>query len=146
VYTATHLSARLIEAGRVEEARAATGRALRLLRQQADAPTAAASRFTEYAWLLLVAQPADLRDPATALTYARRALDLPRGTNPDALAVFALAQHQTGDAAGAVATARRIYDMVPELRADRDDAALLRDIRGNFTRHPLTPLARPVWF
>ena len=146
VRTVTHFASFMTGSGRGENARAETARALQLLRRQADAPNAVATRFTEYAWLLLVAQPEDLRDAGTALTYARRALDLPRGSNPDALAVLAVAQHQTGDTDSALATALRVYAMVPEMRAGRDDATLRRDIRDNLRRHPLRPLPRPVWF
>lgn len=117
-----------------------------LLEQQAEAPGAVGSRFTELAWLLLVAQPADLRDPAAALRHARRAVDLPRGQHPDALAVVAVAQFVTGGEDAAVATALRAYELVPKMRAGRSDATLRRDIRENLRRHPFRPLPRPVWF
>ena len=146
VYSTTHFASRLIEAGRSRDARAETRASLDILRAQADAPEAAASRLTEYAWLLLVAQPVDLRNPAIALDYARRALDRPRGLHPDSLGVMAVAQYLTGDVDGAIATARRAYELVPEMRAGRSEVTLRRDIRENLRRHPLKPLPRPVWF
>ena len=146
VYSTTRFASQLVGANRIEDARAETRASLDLLRAQADAPEAAASRLTEYAWLLLVAQPQDLRDAATALDYARRALDRDRGRHPDSLAVLAVAQYQTGDVDAAVVTARRAYDFVPEMRAGRSEVTLRRDIRENLRRHPLRPLPRPVWF
>ncbi len=146
VYGVTRFATHLTDAGRADEARRETTRVLTLLRRQADAPDAVATRLTEYAWLLLVAQPADLRDVPTALDYARRAIDLPRGNHTDAWAVLAVAQYLAGETEAAVASALRAYTLVPELRAGRDDATLARDIRSNLARHPLTPLARPLWF
>ena len=114
------------------------------LRRQADAPGATASRLTEYAWCLLTAHPTDLRDPSTSLAYAQRAVELPYGNHPESLAVLAVAQHLCGDTEEAVSTARRAYELVPEMRAGRDDAALRREIRINLEHHPLRPLPRPL--
>jgi hypothetical protein len=94
----------------------------------------------------LTAQPIDLRDPKLALSYATRAIDLPRGIHPDALAVLAIAQFQSGQVDASVSTAVRAYDLVPLMRAGRPDTALKRDIRENLRRHPLKPAARPLWF
>ncbi len=146
VYSTTHFASRLMEAGRQTEARVEARASLDLLRVQADAPGADASRLTEYAWLLLVAQPADLRNPAIALDFARRALDRPRGMHPDSVGVVAVAQYLTGDVDGAITTALRAYELVPEMRAGRSEVTLRRDIRENLRRHPLKPLPRPVWF
>jgi hypothetical protein len=137
---------RLVDSGRDEDARAETRRVLQILKSQADSSDATASRFTEYAWLLLIARPPDLRDPATALAYARRALDMPHGVHPDSLAVLAVAEQMTGDAEAAVATALRVYDLVPAMRAGRNDDQLRLDVREQLSRHRLEALARPLWF
>jgi tetratricopeptide (TPR) repeat protein len=136
----------LEDSGRVEDARAETRRVLQILRSQADSRNAAASRLTEYAWLLLIARPPDLRDATTALAYARRALDMPHGIHPDSLAVLAVAEQMTGDAEAAVATALRVYDLVPAMRAGRNAERLRLDVRENLSRHRLETLARPLWF
>jgi hypothetical protein len=135
-----------VQAKRPDEARKQTQTILALLRSQADQPQPAASRLTEYAWLLLVAEPTTLRDPATAVSYAARALTLPRGVHPDSLSVLAVAQYLSGDRDGALATAIRVYDLVPEMRAGRSEQELRAAVLENLRRHPFTPLARPLWF
>jgi tetratricopeptide (TPR) repeat protein len=137
-------TSRLERAGRADEARRDARRAMDALRRQADAPTAAASQLTEFAWLLLTARPADLRDPRAALAYATRALTRPNGTHVESLAVLAVAQQMTGDPDAAVSTALRAYQLVPEMRAGRDEASLRRDIRQNLARLELRPHPRPL--
>jgi tetratricopeptide (TPR) repeat protein len=137
-------TSRLERAGRGDEARRDARRAMDALRRQADASTAAASQLTECAWLLLTVRPVDLRDPRAALTYATRATALPNGTHVESLAVLAVAQHLTGDADAAVATALGAYALVPEMRAGRDDATLARDIRQNLARLDPRPQPRPL--
>ncbi len=144
VYAVSRLAARLVEVGRSDEARLETGRVLDALRRQADAPDAVASRLTEYAWCVLTANPADLRDASTARTYAARAIGLPNGNHPESLAVLAVAEYLCGDVEAAVSTALRAYDLVPLMRAGRDEPTLRRDIRSNLSRHQLRPLPRPL--
>ena len=146
VCAVTRFASQLVKAGRREDARVETRRVMQLLRGQTESPGAASSRLTEYAWLLLTAQPADLRDPGAALLHAQRAVDMPHGDHPDALGVLAVAQFLNGATEQAVATALRIYDLVPEMRAGRDAATLRRDILENLRRHPLQPPTQPLWF
>jgi hypothetical protein len=93
---------------------------------------------------LLTVHPTDLRNASRARDYAQRAVTLPYGDNPEALAVLAVAQHLAGDTDQAISTALRAYDLVPAMRAGRDRPTLERDIRVNLARHPLLPLPRPL--
>ena len=124
---------------RTDEARAETERAITLLRRQAEAPGAVASRFTELAWLLLVAQPADLRDATAALASARRAVGLPLGQHPDALAVLAVALVPDGrrrigtrdGPRGATRSSPRCAPAATRRRSDATYAKTCVDIRSD---------------
>jgi len=87
--------------GRYEEARPLVVAKLDRLRRAAEQPEAKAVQFNNYAWELLTIEPADLRDPDTALELARRANDLTHD-NASYLDTLALAYHMTGDTARAL--------------------------------------------
>ena len=57
------------------DARTEASRALALARAAAERPGAGGDALNEYAWALVTTEPAELRNPAQALTYARRALE-----------------------------------------------------------------------
>ncbi|MBK7403777.1 MAG: serine/threonine protein kinase [Phycisphaerales bacterium] len=90
----------------------------------ADKPDASASTLNRVAWDLLTNDLEELRDPAKALGYARRACAAEaaaKGANLWAyLDTLALAQHLTGDNAGAVETQKRAIALMPADSADPD--------------------------
>jgi tetratricopeptide (TPR) repeat protein len=69
------------------------------------------------AWILLTAEPADLRDPATALVLATAACQAERVSKGPNLCTFldtlAAAQHATGDSDSALATQQEALPLVP---------------------------------
>jgi hypothetical protein len=97
----------LTRSGDLAAARAATGRALALQRETALAPGAPPDVLNDYAWHLVSCEPPDMRQPALALTFARRAVAASAGPNPVHLHTLAWALYRTGDPAGAIAAADR---------------------------------------
>jgi hypothetical protein len=74
-----------------------------------------------FAWYLLNAEPARLRDPETALALASRACELERSGGGSQLWMFldtlAAAQHATGSSDAASATQREALRLLPETHA-----------------------------
>ncbi len=73
-------------------------------RQRAEPPDAFPYDLNEYAWQLLTIDPADLRDPATALIIALRACEMSEYKETEIIDTLAMAYHMTGDHAKAVET------------------------------------------
>jgi eukaryotic-like serine/threonine-protein kinase len=107
VYMLTKRAELLTKAGDLAPARAATTRALALQRETATAPGAPPDALNDYAWHLVSCEPPDLRQPALALSFARRAVAASTSPNPVHLHTLALALHRTGDSPGAVAAAEK---------------------------------------
>jgi non-specific serine/threonine protein kinase/serine/threonine-protein kinase len=107
VYMLTKRAELLTRAGDLAAARAATTRALALQRESALADGAPPEVLNDYAWHLVSCEPPDLRQPALALTFARRAVAASAAPNPVHLHTLAWALYRTGDAAGAVGAAER---------------------------------------
>jgi non-specific serine/threonine protein kinase/serine/threonine-protein kinase len=114
--------------GRAAEARAYTRRSLSLRRELASRPEATAQDLNGYAWLLLTADPNELRDAAGALPPARRAVEMTKGEDPGILDTLALAYHLTGDHARAVETEEQALARLP------GDGPLRRDLEANLAR------------
>ena len=81
----------LTEIGQPEEARRFTQAALRVLKMRAERAEASAVDHREYAWRLVTTPYADLRDPATALAHAERAVEMSMASDPATLDTLALA-------------------------------------------------------
>jgi non-specific serine/threonine protein kinase/serine/threonine-protein kinase len=94
----------MVKSGQTAEARRVTMRALAIHQEQAERPGATASDLNGYAWALLTVEPSDLRSPATARSYAKRAVEMSANSDPSILDTLAEAYHLTGDHAGAVET------------------------------------------
>ena len=80
---------------------------LKRLRRAAEQPDAGPAALHAYAWELLHCEFADLRNAATALPFAQRAVELDNGRNAGTLETLAVAQHQIGDLDNAIATQRK---------------------------------------
>ena len=110
--------------GRIDEMRPLVVDLLGTARLVAEREDALPMELNYYAWNLLTAEPADLRDPATALVFAQRACsgEQERG-GPDLwdyLDTLARAWSENGDLAAAVATERRALALVDEGRPERE--------------------------
>ena len=107
VYMLTKRGELLVKQGDLASARQVTSRALALQRESAMAPNAAPEVLNDYAWALVSCQPEDLRQPALALTFAKRAVAASSEPNPVHLHTLAWAHFRTGDPRAAVADAER---------------------------------------
>jgi non-specific serine/threonine protein kinase/serine/threonine-protein kinase len=105
----------LVGLGRSTEARRDASRALTLLREATQRPGAGGEAFNEYAWALLTAEPADVRRPAEALTYATEALKRAGAPNPVYEHTLGWAYYRLGRPADAV---RTLEDALNRLAAD----------------------------
>lgn len=113
--------------GRRDEALPLRRELLDLQTADADKPDANAWTLNDAAWKLLTYDIEELRDPARALAYARRACAAEEAVGGGRLRAYldtlALAQHRTGDTAAAVETQRRAMGLTPPGQAERGEMA-----------------------
>jgi len=100
-------------AGKKEPARAMTQTALDGLRQLAERPGARWPDHKDYAWFLLSAPAAELRNPEEARRHAGLSVDKGGGSDPSAIFTLALAHDAAGDRKSAIDTARRALGLLP---------------------------------
>jgi hypothetical protein len=119
----------LLRAGDLEAATESALEGLALLRAQATRPTAGPTDQNEYASWLLTCEPARLRDPVTALRFAR--LAVAKSRTPVYLDTLALALFQTGNRAEAVRTAEEALSALPSTRPGEKASGLRAEIEGH---------------
>jgi tetratricopeptide (TPR) repeat protein len=93
----TDIASILIETGQPQEAKVQAQRGLQLAKRVADQPGATGDQMYNYAWLAVTVDPEELRDPAGALPYAAKAVEMGKGQDPLCLHVLALAYAGTHD-------------------------------------------------
>jgi hypothetical protein len=140
--TTARLAEVFIESGRREAAMELTTEARSVLTPLGEAADALPAAISETAWFLLSGEPAELRDPVTALAYAERAFAMPEGDSPDAAATLAVARFQNGDVEGAIEAALLAYRAMPLGAAGRDEETLRREIPANLESLELRPAPR----
>jgi tetratricopeptide (TPR) repeat protein len=99
--------------GKLEEARFYLTQVIALFKRAADRPDAGSTVLNSYAWLLLTCELTDLRDPETALTAARRAVEVSNAPNLGLLDTLAIAYQMTGNIEKAVETQRAAVALLP---------------------------------
>lgn len=124
------------------EARAHMTRALAIQQAEATKPGALGNRVAEYAWSLMTAHPADLRDPAAALAYSRRAADLTNWQDPGILSTLGRAYRVTGDSAAAAEVAKRGLALMPPLATAQTKSKLHRELGAMLLRTRATRTRR----
>jgi hypothetical protein len=107
----------LAEMGKVAEARAVTSRGLAIAKELAKREDATPDELSEYAETFLTCEPADLREPATALRYAKEAAAKSGGADSENLDILAEAYFQNRDPARAVETERKALSLLPAVNA-----------------------------
>jgi eukaryotic-like serine/threonine-protein kinase len=119
----------LTSAGRETAARPITERALAMLKPLVRVEQASEMDMQQYAWLLLTTPFVELRDPAEALLYARKAVAITNGSDPALLETLARAQAASNDYAGAMETERKALALVGAGQSD-----LRTEIESNLAR------------
>ena len=87
---------------------------LRTSRRLAEGPDATVKHKSDYAALLLSIEPTDLRDPGTALKFAREANEATEFGDAAMLETLARAYFEVGDSAQAIATIRKALAASPD--------------------------------
>lgn len=109
----------LVAQGHLDEARPLVAELIEFEKAEAAKPDATVRTLNGCAWLLLTCEPADLREPATALALAQRAVERTPAPDPDILDTLALAYAMTGDRDKAILTQEAALRAVPADDADR---------------------------
>ncbi len=94
----------LVNQNKLEAARPVAIKLLAIRRSQAEKPDASIENISSLARDLLTVQFEDLRDDATALRLARKAVEESSNPVPSLLDTLAMAQQMTGDVDGAIKT------------------------------------------
>ncbi len=85
---------------------------IELRRRAAQEQDANANTLNKYAWLLLNCEPAQLRDPFTALETAKSSVELSGRQVTNLLETLALAQKMTGDLPAAIETQKEALRLI----------------------------------
>ncbi len=99
--------------GKLDQAGPLAADVLASYRKRANGPNASANDMNAYAWELLTCVPDDLRDPVTALEFAKKAVEASNEQNPGILDTLALAQQMTRDIDTAIETQTKAVGLLP---------------------------------
>ena len=128
--------------GKPAAARPNTIRGLKITRELAERPEATADDLSEYATHFIECEPADLREPVTALKYAKQSIDK-GGSGPEYEDILARAYFLSGDVAQAISIEQKILASLPTA-AEQPVSPLRTRIERQLTkfktsRHSSTP-------
>jgi tetratricopeptide (TPR) repeat protein len=115
----TDIASGLVATDHVQEARSYDQRGLALAKGVADRPGATGEQMYNYAWLAVTVDPADLRNPAGALPYATKAVDLSYGKDPLCLHVLSQAYSELGDYRRAVEVEQKALALFAPVEAGK---------------------------
>lgn len=93
----SYIASAELSTGKPVEARRDAKRSLEIAKEIADLPDANHDQIYNYAWLAVTMDPADLRDPKSALPYAKRAVEMGGMHNSLSLHLLAQAYGGVGD-------------------------------------------------
>lgn len=124
----------LASAGAADQARAATRRALEVLTPMVDSPDPSVYDLQQFVWLLVTSPYAELRNPARALPYAKKAVALTRASDPAVLDALARAYFGVGDREMAVKIERQALELLPTDALPSGKSALRRELEQNLAR------------
>ncbi len=96
----------------LDEARRLTSHSLAITRQLASREDATPDDLYTYAQNFLTCTPADLREPATALEYAKRSVEKSGSKDSDSLDLLAQAYFENGDTAQAIVTEQKALSLL----------------------------------
>ncbi len=132
--TLSYVASTLLDTGQKEGARRQAQRSLAIAKELADRPNATFDHLYNYAWLAVTMDPADLQDPAGALPYALKAVQISKEKDELALHVLAQAYAGIGDYAHAVETEERALALYPPLQPGQHKTAQRETIERGLER------------
>jgi non-specific serine/threonine protein kinase/serine/threonine-protein kinase len=133
--TLTYVASALLGTGQKEESRRQAQRGLSIAKDLADRPNATADHFYNYAWLAVTVEPTDLQDPAGALPYALKAVQMGKSNDEFALHVLAQAYAGTGDYAHAAESEERALALFPPLQPWQPKAVQRENMERTLNRY-----------
>jgi tetratricopeptide (TPR) repeat protein len=110
------LTATLIKAARLQDARPVTVEAIAAMKPLVDLPDAAPEDLSRYCELLVSTPFTDLRQPAVALQYAQKAVSITRESDPEVLKTLANALEANGDSSRAAEVRQKAAALVASFR------------------------------
>ncbi len=120
--------------GQVDESRNMALRGLAITRQLATRTEATPDELSQYAANFLTCQPAELREPAAALQYAKKALEKSGGTDSDGLDVLAQAYFETGDVGHAIEFEEKALKLLAPPQPNQPDSPTRRKVKAHLAR------------
>jgi tetratricopeptide (TPR) repeat protein len=124
----------LVQSGKPQEARALASRGLGIARELAGRSDATPDDMSQYAMALLTCQPADLREPATALLYARKSVAKSGGANSDHLNALAQAYFQNRQITQAIETEEKALKLLAPPQPRQPDPPAWHRIKTQLAR------------
>jgi len=121
----------LAEQGEMVEARRMTIRGLASTRELASRPDVTPDDLSQYAQAFLTCEPASLREPSTALRYARASVAKTGETDSVNLDILAQAYFETGDRARAIATEEKAVSLLAPAEANRPPPPLRQTLEAH---------------
>jgi non-specific serine/threonine protein kinase/serine/threonine-protein kinase len=125
----------LAQSGKLDEARRMTSRSLAITRELASRDDATPDDLFTYAQIFLTCTPADLRDPSTALQYAKRSVEKSGGKDSDSLDLLAQAYFQSGDPAHAIEAEQKALSALPPSQGQEPVSSPRRKMEQQLARY-----------
>ena len=124
----------LAERGDVEEARSMTARGLAMSGELANRPEATPDDLSQYALGFLTCEPPALREPATALRYAKASVDKSGGTDSGNLDILAQAYFANHDLPHAIEAEEKALALLAPIRPNQPDPPTRRRLEAQLAR------------
>jgi tetratricopeptide (TPR) repeat protein len=124
----------LVEKGHPDESRTMALRGLAITRRLAARPEATPDELSQYAANFLTCQPTELREPATALQLAKKAVEKSGGTDCDGLDILAQAYFETGDVRRAIESEEKALKLLAPPQPNRPDPPARLRVKAHLAR------------
>jgi tetratricopeptide (TPR) repeat protein len=126
----TYVASTLIRLKQPAEARVQAKRGVEMAKEIADRPGSNQSQNYNYAWLAVTVEPEDLQEPAKAMPYAKKAVEMSGGKDPFSVHVLAQAQAGVGDYASAIRTEEQALALMPAPQPGQTPPAIQATVQG----------------
>jgi len=122
------------QSGESAEAHRLAAKGLAIARSLAERRDATPKELRQFASTLTTCKPADLRDPATALRLARRAVELTKGADAGALDTLAEVYFAMGDRPRAIEAVEKALSLLPVVSQGDSESEMRKVIEGHLAR------------